>query len=67
MESAVQRIKVVETSMSDGRVAFTELKGSQAAMKDSLDKINGTLSKLNWTIILAVLGAVLGLVIKAAV
>lgn len=65
LESAVTRIKLVEIGMSDGRVAFSEIRASQTVMQKSLDNINGTLSKLNWIVLTAVLVAIISLVVKA--
>ncbi len=65
LESAVTRIKAVEVGMSDGRVTFAEIQAGQLSMQKSLDSISGTLSKLNWIVLTAVIVAVISLVVKA--
>ncbi len=68
LEDAVYELKarltVVEAELNTGKVVFAEVKKDMLSMKESLDGVKTVLGRLNWTIIAAVVVAVLGLVLK---
>ncbi len=58
------RMTAAEESLNDGRVSFAIIQAESRTMKDSIDKLNGVLSKLNWILVTAVVLAVIGGVVK---
>ncbi len=64
VDNLIKRVEQIETGMTDGRVMFAEMKKDMHSMKDAVDSMKEVLSRLNWTIILAVVGAVIALVVK---
>ncbi len=59
-----QRIHALEVDIAHGQTTFAEIKKDIHSMTKSLIAVESVLSRLNWTIVLAVIAAVLSLVIK---
>ncbi len=64
VEDHSDRIREAEKLLADGKTSFALLEANSTAMNAGIEKINTTLSRLNWTVILAVIGALLSFVIK---
>ncbi len=62
--SLMERMVKVEAGLHAGEIVFLGIQKDMASMKDSLDGVKEVLKKLNWTIILAVVGALLALIFK---
>lgn len=58
------RIRHNEDALADGKTAFAVLQTNSDHMKISLDKINGSLSRLTWIILSAVVTGVLATLFK---
>lgn len=59
-----KRLDDLEKQMAKGSNTFTEIKLEMKYMLDGLKGVQGVLARLNWTIILAVVGGLLALVLK---
>ncbi len=66
-EAHARRIEELEDHINTGKTTFSNLTLEMRYMKESLDAMKTVLGRLNWTVIVAVIGALLATVLKGHV
>lgn len=59
-----ESIKIINDHSGESSIAYTALMSEFKTLKDEVADIKGTISRLNWIVITAVIAAILTLVLK---